>query len=303
MKSRNNSSSLDWRTDAIAMSHEGRSWRKIAIELGIPRTTVSDYLRKYYRNLVNDNHHPSDTFQVRKKDSGKEDNSRILLISDQHAPFSHPDALDFLAHLKKKYNPTRVINVGDECDAHSLSYHEHNPDLFSAGDELKEAKKWISKLYEMFPEMDICESNHGSLVWRKAKTHGIPRHYIKSYNEVLEVGNGWKWSYELTITLPDGTKCYIHHGKISNLLRLSQSLGYHVVTGHFHELFGVNYWANSNGLYWAMSVGCLIDDESLAFEYNNMNLKRPIIGTGLIIDSMPVLEPMVLNKGGRWRGY
>lgn len=42
-------------------------------------------------------------------------NERILFISDLHAPYNHPDALDFLSDLNTKYKPTRVISLGDEC--------------------------------------------------------------------------------------------------------------------------------------------------------------------------------------------
>lgn len=194
------------------------------------------------------------------------------------------------------------ISVSGNCDKHSLSYHENDPDLSSAGDELKEALKCVRKLHKMFPEMDILESNHGSLVWRKAKTHGIPRAYIKSYNEVLGVSDGWKWHYDMTIDLPNGTKCYLHHGKVADVTKLSQQMGMCAVQGHYHEKFKVEYWGNPTGLYWALQIGCLIDDNSLAFAYNNANLKRPVIGTGLIIDGLPVLEPMVLDKDGNWIG-
>jgi hypothetical protein len=51
-----------------------------------------------------------------------------------------------------------------------------------------------------------------------------------------------------------------------------------------------------------MQTGCLVDDNALAFNYNNVNIKRPIVGTGLIIDSHPVLEPMLLDFEGRWYG-
>jgi hypothetical protein len=50
-----------------------------------------------------------------------------------------------------------------------------------------------------------------------------------------------------------------------------------------------------------MQVGCLVNDKSLAMSYNNANLKRPVLGVGLIVNSLPLLEPMVLNKEGRWR--
>ncbi|MNC03920.1 hypothetical protein D3C75_513470 [compost metagenome] len=217
-----------------------------------------------------------------------------------HVPYNHPDLLDFLQYLKDKYQPTRVICLGDELDKHALSYHDSDPDLPSAGDELRKSLPVIQRLFKMFPVMDIIESNHGSLVWRKAKTHGIPKHYIKNYNEVLGVDDGWKWSFDLTITLPNGQKCYIHHGKTSDVIKLSQQMGMNAVQGHYHEAFRIDFWGNPNGLFWGMQAGCLIDDDALAFSYNNVNIKRPVIGTGLIIDSQPILEPMLLDSTGRW---
>lgn len=289
---------MNWKDKAIELAQTGRSWRKIAQDLDIPRTTVSDFLRKTFQEIQLEAIR-TDTFTVRKEDN-KEDNSRVLLISDMHIPYHHPDTLAFLAHLKKKYNPTRVICLGDELDKHALSYHDPDPDLPSAGDELRRSVPVIHQLFEMFPVMDIIESNHGSLVWRKAKTNGIPRQYIKSYNDVLGVGEGWKWSFDLTITLPNGQKCYIHHGKTSNVIQLSQQMGMNAIQGHYHESCRIDYWGNPTGLYWGMQCGCLIDDDALAFSYNNVNIKRPVIATGLIVDSIPVLEPMLLNSSGRW---
>lgn len=186
------------------------------------------------------------------------------------------------------------VSVSGNCDKHALSYHESNPDLYSAGHELKEAKKTIKQLHDLFPEMDIMESNHGSLHLRKALTHGIPQSYIKSYNDILEVGKGWVWHHDLIIELPNGQDCYITHGKNANGLRLSQNMGMNVVQGHHHSEFGIGYWSNPRNLFFAMAVGCLIDDKSLAMRYNKLTMKRPIIGTGLIIDSKPVLEVMPL---------
>jgi len=291
--------SNDWKVEAEQLARQGKSWRKIADHLEQPKSTVSDYLRKVFSQDVVDHKHSSDVYSVRKVDR-QEDNSRILFISDMHIPYHHVDTIAFLKHLKVKYNPTRVICLGDELDKHALSYHDSDPDLPSAGDELKKSLPVIQELFEIFPTMDIIESNHGSLVWRKAKTFGIPKHYIKSYNDVLGVDGGWKWSFDLTVNLPNGQKCYVHHGKTSNVIQLSQQMGMCAVQGHFHESFKIDYWGNPTGLYWGMQCGCLIDDDTMAFNYNNVNIKRPIIGTGLVIDSMPVLEPMVLDKDGRW---
>ena len=228
------------------------------------------------------------------------ENQRILLISDMHIPYQHKDTLSFLSYLKAKYRPTRVICLGDELDKHSLSYHESDPDLPNAADELRLALPVIAELHKMFPKMDILESNHGSLVYRKAKTHGIPKHYIKSYNDVLGVDDGWKWHFDLMIALPDGNKCYLHHGKTARCLQLAEKMGCCAVEGHYHNSFSIEYYSTPFALNWAMQVGCFIDFKSLAFNYANVNIKRPIIGTGLIIDSQPVLAPMLMDEDGNW---
>jgi len=290
-----------WHEEATRLAKTGMSWRQIALALDKPKTTVSDYLRKVFSTELVGKVHSTETYAVRRADS-EEDNSRILLISDMHIPYHHKDTIPFLKHLKQKYKPTRIICLGDELDKHALSYHDSDPDLPSAGDELRRSLPTIQELFELFPKMDIIESNHGSLVWRKAKTFGIPKHYIKSYNDVLEVDSGWRWAFDLTIKLPNGQYCYIHHGKTNKVIALSQQMGMNAVQGHYHESFKIDYWGNPNGLFWGMQCGCLIDDDALAFSYNNVNIKRPVIGTGLIIDSQPVLAPMLLDANGNWIG-
>lgn len=229
-------------------------------------------------------------------------NARILVISDLHQPYGHSDTVAFLKAIKTKYKPDRVIFTGDEIDAHSLSFHEHNPDLLSPSDELQTAINRLQPLYRLFPEADIMESNHGSMVYRKGVFHGLPRHVFKSYRDVLEAPKGWRWHPHMVLRLSNGQHTYFCHSKGSDILKVSQAMGMSVVQGHSHERFEIRYWANSLGLYWGMHVGCLVDDDSLAFNYNKVNLKRPLIGSAMIINGLPLLIPMVLNSKGRWIG-
>jgi hypothetical protein len=276
----------DWEIQALALDATSTmSRRSIAETLGVKRSTCLDFLRKY-SSFVGEKEMPIET--------PEHDNSRILIISDLHAPYNHKNAVQFLSDLNDKYKFTRVISVGDECDKMALSYHESNPDLPSAGDELKAAKKVIAELHELFPKMDILESNHGSLHLRKSMTAGIPRAYIKEYNEILEVGAGWKWHDDMTITLPNGQQCYLTHGKSANGMKLSQNYAMNCIQGHHHTEFTIGYWSNPNDLFWSMQVGCLVDSKSLAMAYNKLQLRRPIIGCGVVIDSKPMLETMPL---------
>ena len=289
-----------WYETYHSLEQQGLSQRKIAKEMQVHRTTLQHWLKEKNKGVVTKEALQEVHKQYQKSGSKEHENQRILLVSDMHLPYGHQDTLPFLAYLKAKYKPTRVICLGDELDKHSLSFHSHDPDLASPSDELARALPMIKQLKKMFPKMDILESNHGSLAYRRAKANGIPRGYLKSYNDVLGVDSDWVWHYEMTITLPNKDKVYLHHGKTADIKKLSMSLGMCAVSGHYHETFKVDYWANSLGLYWGMNVGCLIDDKSLAFAYNNCNLKRPIVGTGLIIDSQPVLVPLLMNENGDW---
>lgn len=289
-----------WYETYHSLEQQGLSQRKIAKEMQVHRTTLQHWLKEKNKGVIAKEALQEVHKQYQKGGSKEHENQRILLVSDMHLPYGHKDTLPFLAYLKAKYKPTRVICLGDELDKHSLSFHSHDPDLASPSDELARALPIIKQLKKMFTKMDILESNHGSLAYRRAKANGIPRGYLKSYNDVLGVDSDWIWHYEMTITLPNGNKVYLHHGKAADIKKLSTSLGMCAVSGHYHQTFKVDYWANSLGLYWGMNVGCLIDDKSLAFAYNNCNLHRPLIGTGLIIDSQPVLVPLLMDENGSW---
>jgi len=227
-------------------------------------------------------------------------NKSVLLISDQHAPYHHQDTLAFLKAIKEEIQPDRVINLGDETDQHAWSFHSSEPDLLSPGNELKAAKKYITELHSIFPVMDLVESNHGSLFFRKALANGLPYDLFKPYNQLWGVGDSWLWHFDLSIKLPNGQSCYFHHGKNADVTKLSKAMSMNAIQGHYHEKFKIEYWRNPSQTYWGMQTGCLIDHKSMAFAYNKNNLHRPILGTGVIVDSRPALVPMELTKSGKW---
>lgn len=225
----------------------------------------------------------------------------ILVISDMHHPYAHPDTERFLKAVKSKYKPDTVVCIGDEVDFHALSYHESNPDLPSAGDELDKAIKSLQPIYKMFPNVTVIESNHGSMVLRKAMTGGIPTKAIKSYNDVLEAPRGWKWVFDTIIHTPTGP-VYFCHGKTGTPGRLAAQFGMSAVQGHFHERAQITYISTPEKLMFDAHTGCLADDKSLALGYNKINVKRPIVSIIVIVNGFPQIIPMYLLKSGRWSG-
>ncbi len=226
---------------------------------------------------------------------------RILVISDMHHPYSHPDTVPFLRALQNKHKFDKVVCIGDEVDFHALSFHDSDPDLPSAGEELDRAVKALQPIYKLFPKMDIVESNHGSMVLRKGLASGMPKAVLKSYREVLEAPVGWNWVFDIQVQTELGP-VYFCHGKSGAAGRLTSLYGMSCIQGHFHEKAQITYISTPEKLMFDAHTGCLADDKSLALGYNKINPKRPIISLIIIINGIPQIVPMVLNKKGRWVG-
>lgn len=225
----------------------------------------------------------------------------VLILSDLHAPAMHRDAVDFLDKINKVYRPQSVKCTGDEINWESMSYHEHDPDLPSGGDELTLARKQLRPVMQLFPDMDLMESNHGDLPKRKAKTAGMPSAIIRSYGEILDAPKGWRWHHSHTFKTALGP-VIMTHGKTSAVDKLSKSMAMSAIQGHYHSKAYISYWASPVGLFFDMNVGCLADDKHLAMAYGKNSVNKGIVGVGLLINGVPRLQPLVMDRRSRWIG-
>ena len=228
----------------------------------------------------------------------KKDNN-ILVIGDLHIPAQHADTLKFLKAVKAKFKPTKVILTGDEVNWQSISFHTKHPDLPSPRMELEICRQLLKPFYELFPKADVLESNHGSLVFRKAIDAGLPTEIIKSYREMLHAPKGWDWHFSMTVHTDLGP-IYFHHGKSSSIEKLSKSMGMSALQGHYHSKFYVSYWASPMGLFWDANAGSFADHKHLAMDWAKNTLSKSIHGVIVIQNGIPNLIPMVLNDDGKW---
>lgn len=233
----------------------------------------------------------------------------ILHIPDQHYPYQHPDIIPFLSAVKAAFPIDLVANAGDEVDYHALSFHDADPNLDSAGVELEKAKAGLAELHSLFPQQLICASNHGSMVYRKAKHHGIPVQALKSYRDILFPAKcvrhgagapGWSWADHWYVNTPLGPVKFQHQS--SNPVADAAHDRCNLLVGHNHSKFCIEYAASSDWLYWAGTGGWLGDHRRLAFAYGKLFPKKPIVGCTVILEGRPMLIPMILNKEGRWIG-
>lgn len=229
---------------------------------------------------------------------------RILVVGDLHAPYTHPDAIAFLRSVRDSYSPDMVVQVGDETDGHAISFHDSDVNLDSAGVELEKAKLVLEQVHTLFPNLLVCDSNHGSLIYRRAKAHGLPVQFIKKYRDILFPEHGakkWSWADAWVLNTPLGPVRFQHQVSGDLMLNASHERT-SLVIGHHHAKYDITYSASSTALYFGAHAGCLVDNKSLAFAYGKLSKGKPIMGVMTITDGCPSLVPMLMDSSGRWVG-
>ena len=229
---------------------------------------------------------------------------RVLAISDLHIPFQHKNTLDFIKYLLKHYKPHEVVFVGDLTDQHAMSRWEIDPDGDIAGKELEKTIQILKDFYKIIPKAKVCIGNHDLRAYKKAFSAGISKVFLRDIRDVLQAPKGWVFDTYFVI---DEIR-YEHgdsagEGSGTNAIRnLPIKNMQSTVFGHYHIRAGIEYGANPRMLYFGMNVGCMIDKDAYAFEYGRLWKMKPIIACGVVLDGIPHLVPMLLDKNGLWQG-
>ena len=231
--------------------------------------------------------------------------TRMLFIADTHIPATHQDYLPFCMAAADTYDLQTVAHVGDVVDWNAISYHEKDPDLPSAGDELEMIREQIKPWFEAFPEMYISEGNHGALPKRKMKTAGLPRAFLRDVNELYGTPKTWRWVTDyIQYTLECGMPLVQQHDFAASFNAGKLNLGSaSVVQGHRHSLAGVVWNTDVSYRRFFMPVGCGTDPDHPAFSYGKNGIKNIMAhGCGIVIDGAAYHIPMFLDDNGRWNG-
>lgn len=221
----------------------------------------------------------------------------VLLISDLHAPYHNPDALDFLCSLKKAYKPSRVIFMGDVFDNFTSSRYGSHSGADGANREWETACEFALELAAEFPVADVLFGNHEERPLKKASENGIPTELIRPISEVPRLAKAvrnWKWASEIHIN-PETVAVHgdgfggANPGETAVLKHRKN-----VAFAHLHTRLGVCYYARGEWQNWALNTGCLIDPNSVANEYAKHHTKRPILGAAVLLDGRTPL-PIPMN--------
>jgi len=137
--------------------------------------------------------------------------------------------------------------------------------------------------YKAFPNAVVTVGNHEQRIIKNSRNSALSNRWLKSFSEVLEVPR-WNFIDEVTI---DNVK-YMHGegcgSTYQSLLHSDKS----IVFGHWHGKFEIMYLPNR----FAMCVGWLGDDTAYAFEYGRYRTRKSVLGCGVVVEGLPILEPL-----------
>ena len=206
----------------------------------------------------------------------------VGIIGDTHEPFCVTGYRNFCYDLFDRYGCSTIIHIGDEVDNHALSYHENAEGSLDALREAELAQAAMDKWYRTFPDVRVCVGNHSALPFRKATTHGIPKRFLKSYEQIWKAPKGWTWDmqYEIDGVLYEhGTGSSGINGARNRAIANRQS----TTIGHLHSAGGVSYMASRNDIIFGLNVGCGFDVSSYAASYGKHFPRKPTIGAGVVL--------------------
>jgi predicted phosphodiesterase len=220
------------------------------------------------------------------------DPDNVLVIGDPHEPFTKEGYLEFCRKIQEEYDCGTVIHIGDAVDNHAVSYHEKDPEGMSAGDEFNLALERMKRWYYTFPNVKVCIGNHDALPFRKAFSAGLPKTWLKTYQELLQSPPTWEWDFVHQVNgviYQHGTGLSGEMAAINAARENRQS----TVIGHLHTVMNTRFLASYKDLIFGVTVGCGIDHEKYAFAYGKQNTRKPVVACAVILDGkLPINIPM-----------
>ncbi len=211
------------------------------------------------------------------------------ILGDTHEPYCIKETKDHISYRNfcyevfNRFGVSEIIHIGDECDNSALSYFEKSPSMLNAESEAEKAQREMEGWYKTFPNVKVCVGNHSALPFRQATTAGLPKRFLKSYEEIWRAPKGWKWQMQWEIDgvlYEHGTGSSGPNGARNRAIANRQS----TVIGHSHSFGGVSYMASRNDMIFGLNVGCGISVNEIAFAYSKPFPKKPTIGCGLVLD-------------------
>lgn len=146
-----------WEGEALKLAEKGDlSWRAIAKKLGIPRSTVSDFLRDNQRKE-----------RVKRGKSGhfNQKESHLIIADCQVKPGADLSHLRALGRFIADKKPDVIINIGDFFDMESLSSYDRGKLSFEGRRVIEDLQAGYEGMEELVGQWRNVRGYHPKMVF------------------------------------------------------------------------------------------------------------------------------------------
>jgi hypothetical protein len=213
-------------------------------------------------------------------------------LGDVHLPFTRWDVLEAAAKDCKAYKPDLIVQIGDLLDQYNWSLYKRATYAPNAEEEWHNTEQDIHHFHKLFGDkvpMEIVMGNHDLRLMLRCMEANLPRKLIRQLDELFPFDN-WNWRVEQKPLIRDGV-LFCHGDETGgDAFEKAQVLGTNVIQGHDHKGY-LRYASPLEINRFGMSVGCFIDNKSVAAAYARRNFKKGFLGWATCTDGVPQLFP------------
>jgi len=306
----------DWKSQAVKLDSVGiMSWRQISKVLGVPKSSLSDYLRGCVK---------SDTgVSVVKSEKPANEGRTHLYIPDSQVREGVP--LEFLTHIGKyivKKQPSVIVHAGDFADMESCSTYDKgkrsaegkriqadiNVSIKAMGMLLAPLREYQAlqrslgeKVYE--PRMVMTLGNHEARLTRHVNAHP-ELHGFLGIKDLRYEEFGWEVIPFLTPVVIDDIS-YCHYfpnvmtgkplsGSVANMLK---TIGTSFTQGHRQTLdVATRFLPTTGQQQWGIVAGACLDQKHKVLK---ADLTYVTLGDIVVGDTLLSFEEEVTDKRSR----
>lgn len=204
------------------------------------------------------------------------------IVPDIHLPYDKKGALKFLEETFIEYGVTDIIIIGDLVDLSTVSTHGFNPNGFSPISEYERTLNKLKDWFNMFPVAKYILGNHDNRIQKVANQYGIPGEFVKSFRELFKIPDKWEIGEEFIIDKVNYSHGLKQGGQYAAAGTAKLNMMSSVI-GHYHAQGGITYLNNGKEVIFGLSVGALVDDQAIAFQYGKWNKYKAMLGCGIVI--------------------
>lgn len=206
-----------------------------------------------------------------------------LIIGDTHFPWVHQPTLERIYEFAKKYQPKRIIQMGDLYDAYAHSKFPRSLNVYSPVEEerlaIEGATKMWEKLQQLCPQAECVQilGNHDSRAAKRTlELMPTMEHVVaKHLREIMTFNN--------VNTIHDPREEYVVEG-VAFLHGYRSKIGEHrdymlmnAVCGHIHRA-GVSYRRFKDQTFWELNAGFCGDPSAKALSYTSQKISDYTLG-------------------------